>query len=201
VGVFLDLRKAFDVVPHNILISRLSKMGIGGMELRWFASYLENRKQMVDINGCLSAEVLIGISVIQGSILGPILFLCYINDLYYCTNLFSLLFADDTAGLKSGANLPQLITETNIELKKIAKWFRANRIAVNVSKTKCIIFKNKGVTINDDVNNLILYDDNDDDFPYDVGKVTPLVRVYNNSHDVSNKTYKLLGLYLDEQKV
>jgi Reverse transcriptase (RNA-dependent DNA polymerase) len=136
VGVFLDLRKAFDVVPHNILIGKLSKMGIGGRELGWFASYLENRKQIVDINGSLSAELNIDISVIQGSILGPILFLCFINDLYHCTNLFSLLFADDTAGLKSGANLQQLIDETNVELKKIAKWFRANKMAVNVGKTK-----------------------------------------------------------------
>jgi Reverse transcriptase (RNA-dependent DNA polymerase) len=198
VGVFLDLRKAFDVVPHNLLINKLSKMGIRGAELRWFASYLKNRKQVVDICGCLSAELGIDISVIQGSILGPILFLCYINDLYYCTNLFSLLFADDTAGLKSGVNLQQLIAETNTELKKIAKWFRANKMAVNVSKTKYIIFKNKGVKINDDINDRIVYDDNEDDFPFDNSKLTPLLRVYNNNPDASNRTYKLLGLYLDE---
>jgi Reverse transcriptase (RNA-dependent DNA polymerase) len=78
VGVFLDLRKAFDVVPHNILIGKLSKMGRGERELGWFARYLENRKQIVDINGCLSAELNIDISVIQGSILGPILFLSMI---------------------------------------------------------------------------------------------------------------------------
>jgi Reverse transcriptase (RNA-dependent DNA polymerase) len=107
VGVFLDLRKAFDVVPHNLLINKLSKMGIMGAELRWFASYLKNQKLVVDICGCLSAELGTDISVIQGSILGPILFLCYINDLYYCTNLFSLLFADDMASLKSGVNLQQ----------------------------------------------------------------------------------------------
>jgi Reverse transcriptase (RNA-dependent DNA polymerase) len=199
VGVFLDLRKAFDVVPHDILIKKLSKMGITGPELRWFASYLENRKQIVDISGCLSVELNIDISVIQGSILGPILFLCFINDLYNCTNLLSLLFADDTAGLKSGANLQQLITDTNAEIKKIARWFRANRMAVNVSKTKYIIFKNKGVKINeDDVNDKIVYDDNDDDLPFDQAKLTPLVRVYSNSPDISNRTYKLLGLYLDE---
>jgi hypothetical protein len=118
--------------------------------------------------------------------------------LYNCTNLFSLLFADDTAGLKSGFNLNQLITETNIELKKIAKWFRANRMAVNVGKTKFIIFKNKGIKIDEEVNNKIIYDDNDDELPFDPNKLTPLVRVYNNSPDISNRTYKLLGLYLDE---
>jgi hypothetical protein len=135
VGVFLDLKKAFDVVPHDILIKKLAKMGIGGNKLRWFANYLENCMQVTDINGCISVELSIAISVIQGSILGPILFLCFINDLYYSTNLFTLLFDDDTAGLKSGANLHQLIVDTNIELKKLAKLFRANKMAVNVSKT------------------------------------------------------------------
>jgi hypothetical protein len=198
VGVFLDLRKAFDVVPHNILLKKLAKMGISGMELQWFTNYLSNRNQITDINGCLSVELSIAISVIQGSILGPILFLCFINDLYHCTNLFTLLFADDTAGLKSGANLQQLITDTNIELKKIARWFRANKMAVNVSKTKFMIFKNTGVKVPDTINNQIIFDDNDDDFPFDQSKLTPLERIYGASPDISNRTYKLLGLYLDE---
>jgi hypothetical protein len=198
VGVFLDLKKAFDVVPHDILIKKLAKMVIGGNELRWFTNYLENRMQVTDINGCISVELSIAISVIQGSILGPILFLCYINDLYYSTNLFTLLFADDTAGLKSGANLQQLIVDTNIELKKLAKWFRANKMAVNVSKTKFMIFKNKGVRIPNEINDQLIYDDNDDDFPYDPNKLTKLDRIYGASPVTSNRTYKLLGLYLDE---
>jgi hypothetical protein len=143
VGVFLDLRKAFDDVPHSTLLKKLEKMGIIDTELAWFASYLKNRKQTVDLNGCISSELIIDISVIQGSILGPILFLCFINDLYNCTNLFTLLFADDTAGLKSGSDLNELIREVNFEIKKIAKWFRANKMAVNVGKTKYIIFKTK----------------------------------------------------------
>ena len=92
------------------------------------------------INGHLSKEISIDISVLQGSILGPLLFLCFINDLPTITNLLTLLFADDTAGLKSGFNLDELITEVNIELNKLAIWFRANKMAVNVSKTKYIIF-------------------------------------------------------------
>jgi hypothetical protein len=84
-GVFLDLKKAFDVCSHSILLKKLSKMGINGITLEWFKNYLAGRLQRVDINGNLSDELDLDISVIQGSILGPILFLCYINDFYSAT--------------------------------------------------------------------------------------------------------------------
>ena len=77
IGVFLDLRKAFDVVQHEILLNKLNKLGIANTVLKWFTSYLENRQQFVDIGGCHSSNRLIDISVLQGSILGPILFLCF----------------------------------------------------------------------------------------------------------------------------
>ena len=80
IGVFFDLKKAFDVCSHEILLMKLSKIGIRGVE--WFKSYLSERTQYVDINGSHSSEKKIKISILQGSILGPILFLCYINDLY-----------------------------------------------------------------------------------------------------------------------
>jgi hypothetical protein len=82
VGVFFDLKKAFDVCSHDILLMKLSRMGISGTALNWFRSYLENRSQKVDINGNLSNSRNIKISILQGCILGPILFLCYINDLH-----------------------------------------------------------------------------------------------------------------------
>jgi methylaspartate ammonia-lyase len=104
VGVFLDLKKAFDVVPHNILLKKLEKLGIRGVALRWFSSYLEGRSQRVEIDGQLSDVEAITISILQGSILGPILFLCFINDLPNCTDLLTLLFADDTAGLYPARN-------------------------------------------------------------------------------------------------
>jgi hypothetical protein len=111
-----------------------------GVSLRWFSSYLEGRSQIVDIDGQLSDLESLTISILQGSILGPILFLCFINDLPNCTDLLTLLFAD-TAGLVSGPELRPLIQKANLELQKIGTWFRANKMAVNVSKTKYIIFK------------------------------------------------------------
>jgi hypothetical protein len=129
IGVFLDLKKAFDVCSHNILLKKLEKMGISGTALLWFKNYLSGRSQIVEINGCKSEAFSLDISVIQGSILGPILFLCYINDFYTATTLFSVLFADDTAGFGQGKNLKDLTSYVNEELKKIANWFRSNCIA------------------------------------------------------------------------
>jgi hypothetical protein len=81
---------------HSILLAKLERMGIQGTALEWFKNYLSGRSQKVDINGSLSDSLNLDISVIQGSILGPILFLCYINDFWTITTLFSVLFADDT---------------------------------------------------------------------------------------------------------
>ena len=198
VGVFLDLKKAFDVVDHGILLKKLKHLGLNGVVLKWFTSYLEGRTQCVDINGHLSKELSIDISVLQGSILGPILFLCFINDLHTVTTLLALLFADDTAGLKSGLNLNELIADVNVEINKLANWFRINKMAVNVSKTKYIIFKPKGVKININSNLGVVYDENEIGMPKNETKITPLVRIYNENPDISNRTYKLLGLYLDE---
>jgi len=120
VGVFLDLKKAFDVCSHEILLKKLAKMGIQENAHRWFVSYLADRSQCVDIGGTFSTFQELAISVIQGSTLGPILFLCYINDFWAATSLFSVLFADDTTGLAKGKNLSNLTAYINLELQKIS---------------------------------------------------------------------------------
>ena len=144
IGVFLDLNKAFDVCSHDILLKKLKKFGIEGSALDWFSSYLLNRKQKVDISGNLSSESIINIFVLQGTTLGPILFLCYINDIFTATSLTTFLFADDTSCLAENKCLSDLIIYVNTELQKLANWFRANKMAVNISKTKYIIFRTRG---------------------------------------------------------
>ena len=147
IGIFLDLKKAFDTCSHSILLKKLEKFGVEGTALAWFASYLKNRKQKVDIAGNFSDESIFNISVLQGSILGPTLFLCYINDIFKATKLATFLFADDTSCLAEHSNLKELINFVNIELQKLACWFKSNKMAVNISKTKYIIFRNKGKII------------------------------------------------------
>ncbi len=104
IGVFLDFKKAFDVCSHSILLKKLAKMGITGVTHRWFSDYLSGCSQKVEINGKFSEALNLDISVIQGSTLGPLLFLCYINDFFTATALFSVLFADDTICLSKGKN-------------------------------------------------------------------------------------------------
>ena len=98
----------------------------------------------MDIRGNLSNETTINISVLQGTTLGPILFLCCTNDIYTATQLATFLFADDTSCLAEHSNLQELVEFVNTELKKLAYWFRANKMAVNISKTKYIIFRTRG---------------------------------------------------------
>ena len=172
-------------------------MGITGIALNWFKSYLSNRKQKVDINGNLSESKDLKILVLQGTILGPILFLCYINDLPQATNLLSRLFADDTACTASHSNLETLINQTNTEIQKIANWFRANRMAVNISKTKFIIFHGRGKRVN--MNNLqIVYNNNEICKPEDPSLITPLERVFDGHPNKESRSYKLLGVHFDE---
>ena len=152
-SVFLDFRKAFDSVDHKILLSKLQIYGIRGQALDWFQSYLINRKQFVRINGFDSDLKLVPCGVPQGSILGPLLFLIYINDITMCSNLFKyILYADDST-LSTCINRKELVenVETvNIELINVYHWLCANKITINKTKTKFMIFSyNKNIMIND----------------------------------------------------
>ncbi len=181
---------------HEILLMKLERMGVRDTALQWFKNYLANRKQKVDINGKLSEERGIKISIMQGSILGPILFLCYINDLHTVTSLLTLMFADDTFCLKSGHNLNELITQVNIEINKMALWFRANKLAVNKNKTKYIIFHMREKKIDDNTLDVI-YNENELS-ENNNEQITILERYHNNHINDECKAYKLLGIFFDE---
>ena len=121
VSLFLDLSKAFDTVNHSILLSKLNFYGIRDVENQWFMSYLIKRKQRVYVNGAESSFLSVNSGVPQGSILGPFLFLVYINDIVNATNYFSLrLFADDTCSFAAtGRDLDALLRLIKSELPAI----------------------------------------------------------------------------------
>ena len=145
-SIFLDLSKAFDSVNHKILIDKLYKYGVRGPSLRLFQSYLSNRRQYVKLCDIKSKFDVIDIGIPQGSILGPLLFLIYINDLPNASNFYVKLFADDTILSLNKNNINELNTRVNIELKKIHKWLEANKLTLNVGKSKYMIITNKRVS-------------------------------------------------------
>ena len=148
-GLFLDFSKAFDTVNHEILFTKLEFYGVRGISLNLFKSYLCGRHQFVEYNGASSGKSGIVCGVPQGSILGPLLFLIYINDLAHASEkIFSILFADDSNLFLSGKDPNQLISTMNIELVHIVKWLQVNKLSVNLKKTHFMIFRKRKVKIN-----------------------------------------------------
>ena len=193
VATLLDLSKAFDLINHKILLHKLKQIGLSDTSINWFRSYLSNRKMYTYVNGILSSSYsTLSRSVPQGSILGPLLFLIFINDLSLITSLDCFLYADDNTALTSGYDINIVGPFVNSELRKIGEWLRANELSINAAKTKIIIFSNKKKIA---------------DFPFHFDQndiactasspdlITPLERISNHS---VNPSVKLLGVYFDE---
>ena len=181
-SLFLDLSKAFDTLSHNILLKKLNHYGIRGVANIWFENYLSGRQQYVEIDGINSTMKTLTCGVPQGSILGPILFLVYINDINNATTEKILSFADDTTMYLFDNNIASLFNRGNNELCKLFTWFCANKLSLNTQKTKYILFNpsNKQLTHR---------------FRLDLNgnEITQIGKGYTEN------TLKFLGVFIDEQ--
>ena len=139
-AIFLDLKKAFDTVNHDILISKLHCYGIKGSALNWFISYLTDTSQVVTINSHLSDSQNINIGVLHGSVLRPLLFIIYVNSLPDSVTCKCIMYADDTTLLCSSSDPISLQSDLTSSLTSIANWFKVNKLTLNVKKAKLMIF-------------------------------------------------------------
>ena len=144
ISILIDLKAAFDTVNHNILLGKLELYGIRGHCLEWIKSYLADRQFNVGLRKTFSATKTVNIGIPQGSILGPILFIIYNNDLPLVSNILSsTLYADDTNFSISHSDYDVMIPLLNSELEKIHDWTLANRLTINTTKTELLLFTNR----------------------------------------------------------
>ena len=137
IRVFIDLRKAFDTLDHRILLQKMNYYGIRGVAYDWLKSYLTNRKQFVQVSDTRSSFLDIVCGIPQGSILGPKLFILYINDICNTSSVMRfILFADDTNLFKCGYDVHKLASDISTELNKLQRWFNANKLSLNLQQQK-----------------------------------------------------------------
>lgn len=138
--VMLDLQKAFDTVNHNILLYKLGALGFSSTSLKWVGSYLGSREQVTDVNGTLSSSLPLRCGVPQGSILGPLFFLVYVNDMKSACDCNLFLFADDSALLVSHKEKEQVEKILSNELQNVSTWLADNKLSLHLGKTESILF-------------------------------------------------------------
>lgn len=191
-AIYLDFRKAFDTVNHPILLNKLNSVGIRGVAHNWFTSYLKDRKHRVKINGTKSNLKTCNIGVPQGSILGPILFLIFINDLPQLNNVMkSILYADDTTLLFTGNNITELTISANTKLKDVYNWLTLNRLSVNLDKTYACVYTNL-LKITESEEEIIYTDRTNTKM-----KLDPVILNENHIKFKINDPIKYLGIQLD----
>ena len=158
IALYIDLKKAFDTVNHSILLGKLKSLKIVGNVLKWLKTYLLNRKQTTQLFGQISKEEEVLTGVPQGSILGPTLFLCYINDIFtVCKSSEMLLYADDTVIYKKISDAERFLDMHNFkqDVLRLYEWCQKNRLSINVKKTKAVFYPYSNV-IKNDINNKIV---------------------------------------------
>jgi hypothetical protein len=183
ITVMLDLKRAFETIDRNILLRKLESYGVTGTALQWICSYLTERKQITKIDGDVSDEINVNIGVPQGSVLGPLLFIIYINDMpVNLRKSFINLFADDTLLWYHGTDFENVCNIVNNDLECLNDWFKCNKLKLNVTKTQCMIIACSKVKIN----NLL--------------RIYPECKIILDGSVIEyTKNVKYLGVYIDEE--
>jgi hypothetical protein len=177
-GLFLDFSKAFDTVNHKILLAKLSHYGVRGVANSWVESYLDKRKQFSTYNDKRSKTETVLCGVPQGSILGPLLFFIYVNDLgSIFKEMNAILFADDTNLITTGNSIATLERKANREIPILVEWLKTNRLSLNIKKTHIMLF-GKGNSKSD---------------PLDIN-----IKIDGTKLDIVQET-KFLGIILDNK--
>ena len=177
---FIDLRKAFDTVNHDILIRKLHELGVSYSALKWLKSYLSCRSQKVCFKDCLSESIKISTGVPQGSILGPLFFIIFINSMNKAISHGKIsMYADDTTLSVSGNNVGEISTKLTSDLHGIMYWLKRNKLFLNTDKTNIMLIGTNGK----------LRNVNEDDF-----------HVVINNEDIREvKKAKCLGVLIDNE--
>lgn len=199
-GILLDIRKCFDMLNHEILLEKLYNYGVRGVPYQWFKSYFNGRKQRVFVNGVSSdtlCDILLG--VLQGSILGVLLFLIFINDIFMVNSDFiAFIFADDNTSLGAGVDLEDLIHKANRDLARLLEWYNSNELLIHPLKTKTLIFHppRYNIDLPLSINNelyLPAFLNMNNLGECDLTKISPLRLIPNNDEDSA----RLLGFHID----